>query len=288
MESSPPLDPARESLLTVETFIFERAKCCLGALFVLQGFMFVGGLAAIFFPTVSLNYPFIAFPIAILHLWISQRAARFKGAADECKRKHELLEGFGKKPSGKWLANFRLEYRGTLKPKVDALLREGITYASKEPEGARRVLENVAESAWFSHHLARWCANALLVSLTIIGVGLVVVLLFVVASTAQMESREAASRAVAATFLFLISLGMVKACISYQKFSKKADKADDEATSQLKSESPSDFDALRILSEYQIARASAPMIPTWVWKINKKHLNGNWDLKQEKSKHGND
>lgn len=271
----------KEALLVSESYTFARAKKWLGFLLGLQCFIFVTGVAAIFIPAATLSYPYIAFSIAALNTWVSQRVAQLKGAADDCKRKHELYDGFGVAPSGKWLANFRLANPGALKTAEENLLRKGITYASSELPGPRRILENVVESSWFSHHLARWCATALAWGIFITGIFLVAVLFYLTSSTEQAESRDAAARAIAATFLFVISLGMIRALLSYQGFSRKADKCDDDATDLLNAAGePADYDALRILNDYQMARASAPMIPTWVWKILRDRLNENWKIKK--------
>lgn len=272
----------KEALLVSESFTFARAKRWLGFLLSFQIFIFLSGLAAFFIPATTLSYPYIAFPLAALNTWISHRVSQFKGAADECKRKHELFDGFGVVPNGKWLANFRMANPGALKTAEENLLRKGITYASAELPGPRRILENVVESAWFSHHLARWCATALAWGIFITGIFLVAGLLFLACSTNQLESRNAAAKAIAATFLFVISLGMIRGFLSYQGFSRKADKCDDAAADLLHTTGePTEYEALRILNDYQMARASAPMIPTWVWKICRGRLNENWKIKKE-------
>ncbi len=184
---------------------------------------------AIFWPAWTLTYPWLAFPIALFGAWISARASKFKSMAESAKRQHEYVVGFGVKPSGAQLADLRQDLKNELSPEMANLLKLGITYASGEPQGPRRGLENLCESAWFTKHLARrcvfWVAGTFIVTL-VVGVSL---LLYSTANISGTEAGTAAAKSVAATFTFLISVGSIRSGVGYAKLSRKAEKIDGEA-----------------------------------------------------------
>jgi hypothetical protein len=84
------------------------------------------------------------------------------------------------------------------------------------------------------------------------------------------------ARAIAATLVFLISVGTIKSWRGYATFSSQADHAHSEAVRLLKESNPDPCETHRIVAEYQLARAGAPMIPTKIWKIHRDHLNKIW------------
>lgn len=271
----------KSALQTLVNSAFRRAKQWLALLFLLQAFLFAGGVIAIFYPTLTLSYPYIAFPLACAHAWIANRISKNKSVAEDCKRKLEIFDGFGRRPSSKWLANVRLAYPAKEDSAFNALLTQGITYDSDVPVSPRRVLENLAESAWFSYHLAGWCRTAITLLTFAAGVLILAIIFYFIGTLNDIESLRAASKAVAATFVFLLSLGAVRGMLAYSSFASKADKIDDEADELAKREGDiSENDALRLLHDYQMARASAPMIPTWVWRIRRDALNKNWKIKK--------
>lgn len=275
---TPSVDSRAEALKTLQTTIYDKAKALACAVICLQLFLFVAGIVAIFVPCLTLSYPPVALPIALLIAFIAIRATKYKGIAETLKREHEYLEGFGKLPSGPRMASLRVDFPKYLRPDLDALLREGITYASDKPHGTVRALENLSESSWYSQHLAGFCAT-MLCSLFFGALGLAVWLLFVCATTlAGASSGAAGAKCVAATFLFLISVGLVRHWFGYRSFSQRAEKTDAEARRMLAGGEPDLCEAHRLLAEYQVARASAPLVPTWVWRIRRKNLNENWAL----------
>lgn len=248
----------------------------------LQGGLYVAGVVAVFWPNITLAYPWVAVPLALVGAEIARRAAMYKGLAETAKRHHEYFAGFGTTPSGGQLADLRQSLRKELSAEANELLKKGITYASDEPHGPRRVLENLSESAWFTKHLASKCV--LLVASTII-ITLVVAISALLWSAQTLGSTPtgvAAAKAIAATFLFLISVGSIRSWAGYAKLSQKAKETDTEACALLKGE-PTEFDSQRLLGEYQLARASAPLIPTWVWKMCRGSLNEDWELKRPKN-----
>jgi hypothetical protein len=256
------------------------AKRWAGVVVVLQAVLYLVGVLAVFVLFLTLSYPWIALPLALVGAWVSGRASKFKGAAETLKRQHEHWAAFGQAPSNRQLADWRVDLPDQIRADLDRLLREGITYSSEKPVGPLRALENLAESAWFSKHLARSCATGLCIIFAV-SLALAVSLLLLSATTLAGSSVGiAAAKCVSATLLFLISVGTLRSWLAYHRFSQKAGEIDAEACRLSAEGDPDPCEAYRLLTEYQIARASAPLIPTFVWRWRQRRLNENWALRR--------
>jgi len=283
MADSPPpypskQDPRTGALKGLLNKLYDITKFWAGLGICLQLFLFVSGIAAIFVPVLTPKYPPVALPLALAGVLIGAKAAKCKGLAEKLKREDEFADGFGKPPSGPRLASLNVEFPSALKPELDALLTQGITYDSNLPCGTRRALENLAESAWFSQHLSAECAR-LLAWLFYGSLSLSMWLLYMCATElAGTPAGEAGAQGVAATLLFLISVGLYRNLAGYRSFSQRSEQVDSEARRMLSGGEPDLRDAMRLMAEYQVARSGAPLIPTWVWRIKRDHLNQQWAL----------
>jgi len=271
--ASPPV------LVRLQNATFRQAKLWASMQVGLQAILFAGGLVSIFSERWSLGYPWLAFPLAVIGVCMTLRTTYFKGRAEFLKRQHEYLDGLGSQPSERILANLRAELPAALKPEVERLLTAGTTYASASPAGLNRVLENVCQSAFFSRQLAAYCAHYLLILLVVTGVVAVSFLLFCLHTLHDAVSAVTAARSVAATLVFLISVGTIRCWRGYATFSAKAEQAYAEADRQLAQADPGPCETHRILAEYQLARAAAPLIPTAVWRFHRTRLNEIWDTR---------
>jgi hypothetical protein len=70
--------------------------------------------------------------------------------------------------------------------------------------------------------------------------------------------------------------------LEYLTLSQKAKDVDAEAEHLLASTDASAFEVHCLLTEYQVARASAPLVPTWIWKLYRDSLNNDWKLRTAK------
>lgn len=275
--NSKPTPPDKAPILVqLQNAAFQKAKFWSCALVGMQVFLFAGGLVSLLSVGWSLSYPWLAFPLAAAGAVMTARATHMKSRAESLKRQHEFLDGLGSAPSDRTLANLRAELPAALQPEIDRLLTEGVTYASAQPAGLKRILENVSESAFFSSHLAAKCAIYLLALMLITGVVAVSFLLFFLTTLDDATTAVTAARAIAATLVFLISAGTLKSWRGYVSFSAKANQAHAEAARLLKDGEPDPCETHRVLAEYQLARAGAPMIPTEIWKMHRDRLNAIW------------
>jgi hypothetical protein len=272
--STPSLKYSPETLLdSLVNAAYDRAKFWAGIILIMQALLFAGGVVAVFSARFSLSYPWVAVPLAMISAALGARASECKGLAESLKRHLENWSGFGRPLSNRMLADFRQKLPRSLPPEVDRLLREGNTYASKEQPGARRAADNLSESSWFSQHLAGWCAAALGV-VFFVTLGSSLGLLFYAATNAPGTTASVlAAKCVSATLLFMMSGGAWRSWQGYKGFSARAKEIDDAAGALAATDSPDVCEVQRLWGEYQLARASAPLIPTWVWRLRRDRLD---------------
>jgi hypothetical protein len=241
-----------------------------------QIIVYVAGILAVFMPSLSLAYPAVALALLLISEWLSANAAKFKGIAETLKRQHEYWQGFGQSPSKGQLADVRVIVKDSLSEEDAKLLQEGLKFSSKKPFGATRMLENLCESSWFSKHLAG-CCSRMLQAAFVITLAAAIVALVAIATSATNAFTSTAAKCISSTLAFVVSVGILKSWLALAAFSQKSKEVEAEAERVLETGTPTDFEAQRILAEYQIGRGAAPSIPTWIWKWKRVKLNQNWN-----------
>jgi hypothetical protein len=142
--------------------------------------------------------------------------------------------------------------------------------------GAKRALQNVQESAWWSKHLAEKMWRFMLV-VNFISLSLSVLLLLIsVISVSSPETLSSVGRVVISALMLIFSLGLIRLTTSYHSFSQKTHRIEERAGEMLKG-SPSEIDALKLFTEYHLCRAAAPLLPDWVYERNRQYLNKLWN-----------
>lgn len=281
---SSPNDPEQRILLLkrLVNTAFQKAKRWSCGVISLQLVVFFAGLISVFWSAFSLSYPWVALPLAAVAAYLATQAAKHRSLAESLKRQHELADGLGKAPSCAQLADTKHALGELLPEEVDSVLRPGITYSSAAENGSQRLLENLVESAWFSKHLARWCSQCLCAVFLVAAVLSVSILLWCAShlDSPSVTLEAAASKLVSATLLFMLSVGLIRTWLSFSRFADKSQISEQQCTTQLGQGRDDTLEAMRLLTEYQLARASAPAIPTWVWKYRKAKLNHDWEIRK--------
>lgn len=276
--NSTPPDCRTDTLKGLVNRIYEKTKFWAGLGIAFQLFLYVSAIVAIFVPCLTLKYPAVALPMALASVFIGSKAAKCKSLAEKLKREHEYADGFGKPPSGPRLASLNVEFPKELRPDLNALLSDGITYDSERECGSVRALENLSESAWFSQHLSAACATVLTYSFVGSLAFSIWVLLICATDLAGTPAGQAGAQGVASTLQLLISAGLFRNLAAYRSYSQRAEQVDAEARRLLASKKPEIKEVLRLIAEYQVARAGAPLIPTWMWRAKRDDLNRQWAL----------
>ncbi|MBL8122485.1 MAG: hypothetical protein JNJ39_00125 [Blastocatellia bacterium] len=150
-------------------------------------------------------------------------------------------------------------------------------FASTEPAGWKRAMQNLQESAWWSKHLAGSMANyclALTIGLVSGSIAMLVISYLIVSST---EPLASVSRIAISVLLLIVSLGLIPLTINYRTFATRCRQSERRATDLLNSSgADSESQAIKAFNEYHLARASAPPLPSLLWKYMERHLNETW------------
>ena len=215
------------------------------------------------------------------------------------------MEGFEGFDFGSDVVNeFASKSSGAYKIKDQELLK-GAEFASTATRGPRRALENLHESAWFSHHLANrtaFLATVCLVVTLAVGtfalvfaIGMVKTHPSAVAPPPPATASPSASAATAASgpsaseivgtvvcgaLTFLISINLFRYCLDLFQFSRAAAEAVNKSEEMAAGREPDATKVQSLLFEYQIARQGAPMIPTIIWRWN--HTRIGWAVARGK------
>lgn len=149
-------------------------------------------------------------------------------------------------------------------------------FASGRPKGALRSMENLEESAWWSKHLSRHMAvYCLVVSLALFCVPMLI-LLFSVQAGNDADTLSVVAQIVVSVFTLIFALDVVGAALSYWDFRGQAERAEAGARDLVSGGHVDEITAIKMIQEYHVARAAAPMIPTVVWKLHRARLNDLW------------
>jgi hypothetical protein len=215
-------------------------------------------------------------PILVFFLAISSEIFQFisdkyKSTAETLRRKLDFANSFGWLVTKKEVAEVLVSVPERLQRKWK--LRDDTYFFSKENVGAKRAMSNLEESSWWSKHLAIFTFYIYFSAIAF------VVLLSFIALHASLTFNPGLtyipkiSKIVMSSIMLLFSIGSIKIMIGYSKFHRRAEIFESLAKEKQKQTCLSDIEAIRLWSEYHIARASSPLIPTVFWKFRRNRLN---------------
>ena len=226
------------------------------------------------FPKAS---PFVTAGLILLAELCLWRSDRLKSLAQTLHRKLDMEDSFGWKISAAEMSDVLARSPFDL----NSLARQddmGSNYwASKETPGSKRAVENVQESAWWSKHLAESMWLVCLAWPCILLIGSVSLLIFSIQTFQDADQLSNAAKIVTSAILLIFSLGFIRFTVGYFSFSKKSERIEEAATAMLKSATIDNVEAIKLWQEYQLARSTAPMLPTWIWKRRQVKLNLLWN-----------
>lgn len=214
-------------------------------------------------------------PILTVFLsFLQWRSDTLQSKAEAIKRKLEFQDGLGWNISEQEEADLILEASTAVK-KAAYGTEESPYFDSREEISARRIADNLNQSAWYTKHLARMMSS-LLFAFSAVALGLFVLTLVVFRSPSLQQWSATVGRVVITVLVLTIAYGYLRLGFQYRSLSIKAKSASDSASQLLELEVVTDIQAIRLLHEYQIARAIAPLVPDWLWKWKKTELNQLW------------
>lgn len=216
------------------------------------------------------------FVLAVLDEGLTWRSEMVKGDAETFRRKVDSENSLGWSISRMELSDLVTRY-GALVRQIDPQRAAESYFASTQKPGARRAVENVRESAWWSKHIAERSGQICFAATVLLLLPAIVTVSVVLQTVNEMNTAVAVSRVATGVFLLLPTLGLARLCHSYFDFSRKAGASEAQASALLEQTEIADSDAIKLMTEYHLARATAPMLPSLLWKRMRDHLNHVWE-----------
>lgn len=261
---------------------FRKAKRWYLAYLVSQFIILLIGVISMFVaisPSLSAMLAFLGVLAIEVLRW---RSDCWKSEGESAKRKWEITDDFGTPLDGKDIADWlAAEPKGFLDD-VAADEIAGSEFDSVQPPGVQRALENTEESAWWSKHESR----KMIFYLWMIFVCVVIVAF--AALTASISALKSANvqqsgvlvqnvgGIICSVLVFVFSINLVRLLMDFYAFARKAEELLGKCRQLLKSPNTTESEALSVLHDYQSARNSAPLLPTFVWKRHGDHWREQW------------
>jgi hypothetical protein len=269
--------------------LFDRCERLWGAGLTVKLLVFVAGAAVVLYPSNAKSIGVATLVLGLISEGLLWRSDTWKSAAQGLHRKLDFENAFGWSVTAGEIADLLARYPGTL----DGLSGEpkGSYFASKEPPGAKRALQNVCESSWWSMHLAESMAWAFTTLIIVIIVGCIILLNVSIESLPPTVSLASTTQAVqgmqkavdvvnasvvkivTSSFLFIVSYGLLRFATGYFSFSNKSKEVREKAETLLEGNYYDQLSAIKLWQDYHLARAAAPLLPGWIWRIREKKLN---------------
>jgi len=238
--------------------------------------MYLLGVIAIFLFASSGFWPVLLLVLAILSEIFQVISDDKKNNAEALLRKLDINQSFGYQISEADMLD--IIYAAPRKTKKK--LREGIEkdsyFASERALGPQKAIENLQESVWYTMNQAKSMSIMYFVLILALLMFSVVALLIVFNQIDDIGIRYQISRIISASLLLIVSLNMIRTALAYFKAYQECRQVNVVTNSLLQSTQVTEVDALKQWYEYQLKRASTPLMPEWLWKIKKDDLEKAW------------
>jgi hypothetical protein len=263
-------------LRSLSNKVYELAKKWLVGSTILRMSVFVIGILALLSQDLSKLSPFILAFLTAAAEYCTYQSNDQQSVAETLRRKTDMEDALGWPISRAELSDVLIR----IPPKVAMTLRPVVStqpyFASKQPVGPTRALENLQESAWWSKHLAEKMGYVYLWSMIVLIAISVAVLIISILTVNNFSVLSNIGRAVTSTIMLIFSLSLIRFTRGYFRFSQRCQRIEDQASELLQHETPTEVQAAKIMNEYHLSRASAPILPTWIWKCHRDRLNKIW------------
>lgn len=237
---------------------------------------FVFGLGVVFFPDISVWVTLLVGTLSFASETCNVCSSNEKATAETLLRNLDLQDSFGWEIQDIEIADAFVSLPTKVQHQLSYTEHPDDYFASSKSSGWNRAMQNLQESAWWSKHLSR-CMGRYTFVLTIILVVISVVTLLISSFLIPVASQlTSINRIVISILLLIVSLGLIPLTIGYFNFSIRAGDAQQRASDLLKSDSDNTIQAIKVFNEYHLARATAPLVPTWLWKRKNISLNRAW------------
>ncbi len=221
--------------------------------------------------------PFLVAIFAIMADLLQWQSDNVKGVAESLLRKLDFLDSFGWRISKTEISDILARSPGNIRKSISWRGPDYAYFDSEEKPGPKRALENLVESSWWSKHLAETSAQIYTIATVVLLLASAVVLIISIETIQNFSVLMNISRVVTSTLLLVITLRLIRFAVDFNNFSRKASQIEGQANDLLKIPDIDNEQAIKLFYEYQFARNSSPLIPTWVWKTRRAGLNELWN-----------
>ncbi|MEG3909625.1 hypothetical protein QT979_17430 [Microcoleus sp. w2-18bC1] len=277
--------PPNDDLQPLSQAYFELAKKWWWLSISCKFFVFLVGLTSALLVIFPIYAPFLAAILEIaseISLW---RSDTIKDIAEALRRKLDARDSFGWSISNTELSDLYIKTPDSLHKLAPRETQGENYFASQRPLGEKKALENIQESAWWSKHLSeKMFQYCLVISLSLF----VIVLGSLIICIQTLSNRDALiniGRIVTSSLMLFFVLGLFRRVIGYYEFSQKASQIESRIEVLLNTQNVTESDAIKIMHEYQLARSSSPLIPSFIWKQMRGKLNIMWTKYRQQQTH---
>lgn len=210
--------------------------------------------------------------LSVLALW---RSSRMRDIAEGILRKFEFHNGLNWPLSGREVSDILASAPNRVKKAARSTEPETY-YTDAQAPSTQRLLKNLEESAWWTKHLARRMTKVTAIFSTLVLIIAVIVLVVSLQSGLSPEKADIIAKTTVNVIAFVFAGGYFKLAFDYNLLAIEAERAEDRACELLKLTSVTESEAIKALHDYQIARATSPLLPTWLWKLSQGEFNVLW------------
>ena len=210
----------------------------------------------------------VALLLAITGLLFRARSDAIRGDAEALHRANELSRGLGYPIAPSVISDLRHRYSHLGSEAKDRQDRQAGYYDRGGEPSTGLLTAMLHESAWWTSRLAATARNRICMAAAIGFSAPVAVLL----SDLDHVVRAYGALACAVMLIDLVSLGW-----RYEKL-RAGSSLSFEAFDQVDLTGMEERDAIILATNYQMVRASGPLVPDWLWKRQRERLQDAWDV----------
>lgn len=255
---------------------FSRAKRLWTIANVLRFMAFTVGASAVFQGNPPLYVPPILFAITVAAELFQWRSEAIKTRSEALLRKLDLCRSFDMELSEADRRDIVSDLPAEVRKRFSASEIPDRYFTSPEPPGPRKAVENLVESAWYTKQQANMMVVVCIVLISFVTLIALATLIVASNEVATTTTRANISKVVIGWLLLIFSLGMFRYAWTYYKLAERSERSYTAGVHLLRGEI-SEADALKQWYEYQIGRASSPMLPDWLWRLKQDDLNHAWE-----------
>lgn len=264
------VDARTMNLVTLHRGLFSSAKVWFAAAQLVRIGAVIAGLASLR-PGLAPFVPFSVFALTAIAEVLLWRSDTIKSLAERALRLLELQNGLGIEPPANELADIAAETPVHVREAAKQPAAEPY-YAAAAELGPIRLLQNVQESAWWTKHLAGSMFTITLCTMIVLAALSLAFLITSINLAVTANNLSVLARVVTAALMLVFSLGLFRMAVGYNALRDKARTAESRGASA-EAAGADTVAALRIVHDYQLARAAAPVIPDWIYRVRTAELN---------------